>query len=85
MAALYVTNRRGRAAPYKRADVFARWGGQCCYCEAPAEHLDHVNPISRGGRDVPSNVVPACAPCNYAKGAKSLAEWAETFRPIQAQ
>jgi 5-methylcytosine-specific restriction endonuclease McrA len=76
MAELYARTRRVRKAPYKRAEVFARWGGLCCYCDAPAEHLDHVEPLSRGGRDVLSNVVPACADCNLDKAAQTLAEWA---------
>ncbi|MCF3174768.1 HNH endonuclease [Streptomyces sioyaensis] len=75
-AALYWQARRTRAAPYKRAEVFARWGGQCAYCDAPAEHLDHIKPIARGGRDVLSNVIPACAPCNLSKSNLTLAQWA---------
>ncbi|WP_420706311.1 HNH endonuclease [Streptomyces sp. NRRL S-475] len=59
--------------------MFARWGGLCCYCDRPAEHLDHVTPISKGGGDVLSNVVPACADCNLSKAALTLAEWAATF------
>lgn len=73
----YARARRRRKAPYRRSDVFARWDGRCCYCNAPAEHLDHVQPLSRGGRDVLSNVVPACADCNLAKAALTLAEWAQ--------
>jgi 5-methylcytosine-specific restriction endonuclease McrA len=76
VVALYQRSRRRRVAPYRRSEVFARWGGMCCYCNAPAEHLDHVQPLSRGGRDVLSNVVPACAACNLAKAALTLAEWA---------
>lgn len=73
--------RRARKArvphvPYVRADIFAAYSGTCAYCPAPAEHLDHVNPISRGGADAAHNLLPACAPCNLGKGAKSLAEWA---------
>jgi 5-methylcytosine-specific restriction endonuclease McrA len=75
MADAYARTRRHRTAPYKRAEVFARWGGRCCYCDAPAEHLDHVTPLSRGGRDVLANVVPACADCNLSKAALTLAEW----------
>ncbi|WP_454333456.1 HNH endonuclease [Streptomyces glaucescens] len=74
-ASAYVRTRRCRSAPYKRSEVFARWNGRCCYCDAPAEHLDHVQPISRGGRDILSNVVPACADCNLSKGALTLTEW----------
>jgi 5-methylcytosine-specific restriction endonuclease McrA len=75
-AALYLSQRRVRAVPYSRAEIFARWGHQCAYCDAPAEHLDHVTPISRGGRDVLRNVLPACANCNLAKTDLTLAEWA---------
>ncbi|MFG3405618.1 HNH endonuclease [Streptomyces sp. NPDC048142] len=76
--------RRARKArvphePYSRAETFARYAETCAYCDAPAEHIDHVNPISKGGADAPHNLLPACAPCNLSKGAKSLAEWAATF------
>jgi 5-methylcytosine-specific restriction endonuclease McrA len=78
-AALYQSRRRVRAAPYKRAEIFARWGNLCCYCDAPAEHLDHVHALSKGGADAAHNLVPACAPCNLTKSDKSLADWASTF------
>ncbi|MEU9560331.1 HNH endonuclease [Streptomyces fumanus] len=78
-AALYLSHRRVRAAPYRRSEVFARWEGLCAYCDAPAEHLDHIKPIARGGRDVLSNVIPACADCNYSKADRTLAQWARTF------
>lgn len=61
---------------YSRSEILARWGHLCCYCDAPAEHLDHVQPISKGGDDKAANIVPACAPCNLSKGALTLAEWA---------
>jgi 5-methylcytosine-specific restriction endonuclease McrA len=38
-----------------------------------------VHPISRGGADRESNIVPACTACNLSKGAKTLADWAATF------
>lgn len=64
---------------YSRSAIFRRWGYACCYCGARAEHLDHVEPLSKGGADAEHNMVPACAPCNLSKGAKTLAEWAESF------
>jgi 5-methylcytosine-specific restriction endonuclease McrA len=64
--------------PYSRAEIFSRWGNACVYCDAPAQHLDHVHPISKGGADAPHNLVPACVPCNLSKGAKTLAEWSLT-------
>ncbi|WP_369190139.1 HNH endonuclease [Streptomyces sp. R08] len=66
-------------AGVRKADLFPRWGG-CCYCDGPAEHIDHVTPLSKGGRDVLSNAVPACADCNLSKAALTLAEWARTFQ-----
>lgn len=75
---LYQTHRRvrPRVEPYKRAEVFARWSFTCAYCDAPAEHLDHITPIAKGGTDVLRNVLPACADCNLSKSNKSLADWA---------
>lgn len=66
---------------YSRTAILARWLWKCAYCGARAEHLDHVVPLSRGGADVESNMVPACAPCNLSKGAKTLDEWSATFGP----
>jgi 5-methylcytosine-specific restriction endonuclease McrA len=73
--------RRARVAnaphePYSRTDIFAAYGDTCTYCDAPAEHLDHVVPISKGGADAAHNLLPACAPCNLSKSDKSLADWA---------
>ena len=52
-----------------------RASGPCVYCAAPAPHVDHVRPLSRGGWEHASNLVPACAACNFSKGAKLLTEW----------
>ena len=38
--------------PLTRKAVFARDGGRCVYCSAPATSLDHVVPKSRGGQHV---------------------------------
>ncbi|MFD3815028.1 HNH endonuclease [Streptomyces rubiginosohelvolus] len=49
----------------------------CAYCggNKGGIHMDHVIPISRGGRHAIGNVLPACQGCNLSKGAKLLAEW----------
>ena len=64
---------RARAALNRRA-VFARDGGRCQYCFAPAENIDHVIPRSRGGQHVWENVVAACRPCNTRKEDRLLHE-----------
>lgn len=35
--------------------------------------IDHIIPISRGGKSVPSNLVLSCRSCNAKKGNRSLA------------
>lgn len=66
---------------YSRTAILKRWGYACAYCGALAKHLDHVHPLSKGGSDTESNIVPACQRCNLSKGAKTLAEWSLTFGP----
>jgi 5-methylcytosine-specific restriction protein A len=45
--------------------------GICAYCQgtfAPDElTMDHIVPLSRGGRSTKGNVVPCCAACNATK------------------
>ena len=44
---------------------------RCHYCGkecGKAITADHKKPLSRGGYDKRINVLPACAPCNQAKG-----------------
>lgn len=60
--------------PLTRRAVFARDGGRCVYCGAPATSLDHVMPKSKGGQHVWENVVSACRRCNHAKADRVITE-----------
>jgi 5-methylcytosine-specific restriction endonuclease McrA len=60
--------------PLTRRAVFARDGGRCVYCAAPATSLDHVVPRSRGGEHRWENVVSCCRRCNHAKADRGLPE-----------
>ncbi len=60
--------------PLTRRAVFARDGGRCVYCAAPATSIDHVVPRSRGGTHVWENVVSCCRRCNHAKADRGLPE-----------
>lgn len=54
----------------------ALFGYRCAWCiNGPAEHDDHVLPLSLGGLHVPENIVPACARCNTRKGASLPERW----------
>jgi 5-methylcytosine-specific restriction endonuclease McrA len=48
--------------------------GVCYYCKAifPPNKLtmDHIIPLSAGGKSVKSNLIAACKNCNTAKGGK---------------
>lgn len=58
------------------AKRFAEFGNCCAYCGAIGDlHIEHVNPISKGGTHVLSNVVPSCQSCNYSKRAKDAEAW----------
>lgn len=60
-----------------RLQVLDRDGAQCGYCQdrnGPLE-VDHVIPVSKGGKEDLSNLVVACRSCNASKGGLSLEEW----------
>jgi 5-methylcytosine-specific restriction endonuclease McrA len=55
--------------------LIARYGGLCAYCPAPWKQLDHVVPVTRGGRHGIGNIVPACVRCNTSKNDRTVMEW----------
>lgn len=38
-------------------------------------HMDHIIPVSRGGKNIDSNIQLLCVKCNLSKGAKNFDEW----------
>jgi 5-methylcytosine-specific restriction endonuclease McrA len=68
------------AAPAATAAATARrvwlFGNACAYCGSDGPlHLDHVEPLARGGLHTPDNLVPACQRCNLSKNAKPVEAW----------
>lgn len=63
------------AVRFSRANVYLRDNGQCQYCGDHVERkeatLDHVHPISKGGKTTWENTVTACGPCNADKADKT--------------
>ena len=51
----------------------------CVYCGETYElqelTLDHVRPKTFGGKDITSNLVPACVKCNQDKGSNNWMDW----------
>lgn len=54
--------------------------GPCAYCGSVCTGWDHVVPLSRGGANHVSNLVPCCRSCNARKGFKLVDEWKDPER-----
>lgn len=80
----YVKVPYAATVPLTRRAVFARDGGRCVYCNAPATSLDHVVPKCRGGAHSWENVVSACGRCNHVKADRHIAElgWRLRHPPV---
>ncbi|MEI7817475.1 MAG: HNH endonuclease [Desulfuromonadales bacterium] len=61
--------------------------GRCHYCDGffvPEElTMDHLVPVSRGGKASRNNVVPACKECNSRKKYLLPIEWEEYLEKIE--
>jgi 5-methylcytosine-specific restriction endonuclease McrA len=67
------TRRAGNAATdltvEQLLELMAAYSGKCAYCGRESlGNIDHVVPISLGGGNAASNVVPCCRSCNSKKG-----------------
>lgn len=59
-----------------RFEVFKRDGFVCQYCGAHPPsvilHVDHIDPVAKGGGNHMDNLVTSCQACNLGKSANSL-------------
>ena len=61
--------------PYSKKNIHIRDNHTCVYCGTNAEPtIDHVIPISRGGKTSFENCVAACRTCNHKKGSRTPRE-----------
>lgn len=63
--------------------------GECYYCHEqfpPKElTLDHIVPVSRGGRTTRGNCVPCCKECNNRKQSLTPVEWEGFLRRLESE
>lgn len=68
--------KRKSIAKSVRFEVFKRDGFKCQYCGQLSPdvilHVDHINPVSKGGDNDIMNLVTSCVDCNLGKGAREL-------------
>ena len=59
---------------FSRSNVYLRDNCECQYCGLKIDRkvatLDHVMPVSKGGKSTWENCTTACGPCNAAKSDK---------------
>jgi 5-methylcytosine-specific restriction endonuclease McrA len=67
---------RKAAVRFSKSNVYLRDQYRCLYCETEINNqtgtMDHVIPLSRGGKTNWENIVTACAPCNSRKGNQTV-------------
>lgn len=60
--------------------------GVCYYCHQKVGRknltMDHVVPLSRGGKSKKGNIVPACKECNNKKKYMLPLEWEEYLKSL---
>ena len=63
--------------------------GECYYCHRTVGRenltMDHIVPLSRGGKSKKGNIVPACKDCNNKKKYLLPLEWAEYLTSLSGK
>ena len=49
--------------------------GNCFYCASPGGEIDHVIPLTKGGRHSIGNLVSCCRKCNSSKNNLFISQW----------
>lgn len=76
--------KRNKISLRTRNLIYNKFNGRCAYCGYREKDLeiDHLVPLHLGGKDVISNMMPACHLCNRYKADKTIEEFRESLRRI---
>lgn len=85
----FAKEQRAAMTPSLRYDILQRDGFRCQLCGATQAdgaklHVDHIIPVSKGGKTVPENLRTLCEECNIGKGAKIEDDSAHSNRVVGA-
>lgn len=73
---VYRRFKHGAKLRFSRNNIYLRDGGRCQYClnnlSKDKITLDHVIPVSKGGKKTWENIVLCCVTCNQQKGNRTL-------------
>jgi 5-methylcytosine-specific restriction endonuclease McrA len=94
----YLANARNWRARKKLADgvhtsgeidkMVRDQGGVCAYCKTALDgsyHVDHMIPLTRGGRNDWSNLAITCGGCNRSKGAMTAEEFFQAMSTAEGR
>lgn len=80
------TKRRGLSKRV-RFEVFKRDSFKCQYCGKSAPHVvlhvDHIQPVAKGGLNDLLNLITSCVDCNLGKSDKTLSDSAVVSKQVE--
>lgn len=74
--ASYRARKRGAEFELEHMAIVLR--DPCAYCDRPANSVDHITPISKGGDGSWENLAGVCAQCNTSKNNTPMLLWLAT-------
>jgi 5-methylcytosine-specific restriction enzyme A len=83
-----IRREKDKARELKRSSWWLRriQSGVCYYCNKEVGRtnltMDHIVPLSRGGKSKKGNIVPACKDCNNKKKYLLPIEWEEYLQSL---